>query len=130
VHDSGFSLNTGFIVLGVGLFMLIAFNIAIFIRSRIDSQRFYRQNCEKNYGQELVNIYQFFEGGICAVNPMTGNVLNYEYVIINKIINDKNFIVLISQAKLHFILDKTTFTVGSVDDFISFINSKITPVTA
>lgn len=117
--------NSDFQVLGVGISLEIIFLLVIFLRYYNGSRIMYARICEQNNGQETTNIIQFFDNDILTRNPLTGNKLNYSYLIVKQIYVSENLIILITAAKVLIVVEKIRFTIGSPDELIVFIKAKI-----
>lgn len=109
----------GAVVLGLLLLLVIL------IRYYKGSSIIYARVCEGNNGQDRTNIVQFSDDNILLTNSMTENKTNYSYSLIKQIIISKNLIILITEAKLIIAVEKTKFTIGTPNELISFIKSKI-----
>ena len=59
-----------------------------------------------------------------TLNASNGSVVELEYGKIKKISLTKNYILVLSKARLMYILKKDSFTKGSLPEFTEFIKSK------
>ena len=54
----------------------------------------------------------------------TGGVAKLEYSNVKKVIQTKNYILLLSKARYYYIFSKTGFTSGTPDEFVAFLKNK------
>ena len=110
--------------LAIGIIFAAVMPLTLIIRYNLNTKLTYNRFREQNSGQEITHIVRFFDSNITLTNPLTNNTLNYNYSTVKKIIESKNLIMLLTEAKAYIALEKTKFTIGNQNDLILFIRSK------
>ena len=120
VHLTFFILGYEYSVLGFILLpSYIAYKLYCYFVSK---NSFIKRDAEVSKG-DIVITTRVYEDHI-TVTASNGSVVELEYDKIKKISVTKNYILMLSQARLLFILKKDGFTKGKFEDFTAFIKSK------
>ena len=85
---------------------------------------FYAVFNEQNGGAEMEGVVQFFDDVIILTNTLN-NTLKYSYSTLNKLIQSKMLMVILTKAKAGIIIERARFTVGNPDSFKKFIKDKL-----
>ena len=81
----------------------------------------YNRMLSGNQGFPVNLLYRFCEEHIHLQNPLTGNQNKYQYNQIVGLAQTKNYLVLLIVHNQYVLLEKSTITGGSIDDFIRFL---------
>lgn len=73
------------------------------------------------YGQREILLR--IDNGITATNEKTGGSLHFDLSQISTFKQTKNLLILISSAKNHLIFRKDSFTIGTYEEFVSYLNA-------
>lgn len=107
----------------ISVVFLIAFFILFLKRFRLAKIN-YSRILEVNNGKEVEVITTAFDDKLICDSSL-GNHLELSYDKVKKTFTTKNLIAVVTNSKLAYILRKDSFTKGTPDEFIAFINSKI-----
>ncbi|MBQ4561532.1 MAG: YcxB family protein [Clostridia bacterium] len=88
----------------------------------VSTNSFIKRDAETFKG-DLVITTLIFEDHITVTAP-NGSVVELEYDKIKKISATKNYILIITKARLIYILKKDGFTKGNFEEFTAFIKNK------
>ena len=106
------------IVLGLYIFLLRYFRTKKIIKLSLERDR------ESNHGN-VVSVQNFVtDEAITVISSNNESGTEFEMSCISKLYSSKNYIYLITKAKLAIVFDKNNFTKGSKEDLIEFIRSK------
>lgn len=81
----------------------------------------YNRMLSGNQGFPVNHLYRFCEEHIHLQNPLTGNQNKYQYNQIVGLAQTKNYLVLLIVHNQYVLLEKSTITGGSIDDFLRFL---------
>lgn len=81
----------------------------------------YNRMLSGNQGFPVNHLYHFCEEHIHLQNPLTGNQNKYQYNQIVGLAQTKNYLVLLIVHNQYVLLEKSTITGGSIDDFLRFL---------
>jgi hypothetical protein len=81
----------------------------------------YNRMLSSNQGFPVNHLYHFSEEHIHLQNPLTGNQNKYQYNQIVGLAQTKNYLVLLIVHNQYVLLEKSTITGGSIDDFLRFL---------
>lgn len=112
-------------ILGIGIFLGIIILLIIALRYSIETKAAYKRSLEQNGGQEITLLTQFFDDKILLINTFTQNKVSYEYRILKRIVENKNLLILVTNAKLMIIIEKVKITAGKSAELASFVRTKL-----
>ncbi len=120
VHLTFFILGYEYSVLGFILLpTYIAYKLYCYFVSK---NSFIKRDAEISKG-DIVITTEIYEDCL-TVKVSNGSVVELEYDKIKKISLTKNYILIISKARLIYVLKKDSFTKGSFSEFIEYIKNK------
>lgn len=85
----------------------------------------FKRMTEQAGGQSLTSVYRFAEENFTIETIPAQSSATIDYSTVKKVVVTKNLIVLKTRARLGYILRRDSFTVGTEEAFMAFINSKI-----
>ncbi len=122
-----FAVHLTFLILGyeysvLGFILLPTYLAYKYYCYFVSKNSFIKRDAEISKG-DIVITTGVYEDHI-TVTASNGSVVELEYDKIKKISVTKNYILILSKARLIYILKKDGFTKGSLSEFTAFIKSK------
>ncbi|MCR5809053.1 MAG: YcxB family protein [Clostridiales bacterium] len=106
----------------VAALALIAFSFAMYA---VSEKRTLRALREQTDGKPYIVTRRFFGEEFRSSDSISGGEVAVEYEKIAKVVETKNLLILRTNAKLNYILRKDAFTMGTPEEFKSFIEGRI-----
>jgi len=103
------------------LFLLVI----VFVSAFTGHKRSYAQICEHNSGHEQTQTVQFFNENIVMINTANDSKSHYNYSSIKRITANKKFVMFQTRTDLMIVVDKARFSVGTPDNLVVFIKTKL-----
>lgn len=102
--------------------MFFLFIIAVmFVRNHRSVRIYFARSLELGYGTErTIRVEEDFT----VINKISGNSQHIGFSQIKKCKETKHFIILMTKTKYCILFRKNSFTVGTLDGFIKFLNRK------
>lgn len=117
----GYGENLPYILSNTLCFLFI---IAVLIVRNYRSIRIYfARSIELGYGQNMERVIKV-ENDLIIINEISGNSQHINFSQIAKCKETKHFIILMTKTKYCILFKKDSFTVGTLGEFIKFINRK------
>lgn len=119
----GFTFAPGEMLGDIPVFAFIIFGIFIFNLSYFSQVRaMVKRDAEMSGGRELLSTVTVSDSEAVVTSFDSRTAISLEKM--RYAFATKNYIVLVTKARLMMILKKDAFTVGDTDGFISFLQSK------
>ncbi|MBO4848901.1 MAG: YcxB family protein [Clostridia bacterium] len=122
LYSAVMSRNKDMIPIAILAVLFSAYVIALF---PLRVKRVWQRVCERSHGSPVETITTFTEENAVIVSNGDEQRTTVDYSSIKKTITTKNLIIIVTRARLGYMLRRDGFTVGTEEEFMSFIGGKI-----
>lgn len=93
---------------------------AFYLRNRSACKAQILREAEMYHGEREILLQ--IGNGITAINEKIGASQHFDFSLISKYKKTKNLVILITKAKTTLIFRKDSFTIGTYEEFINYLN--------
>lgn len=83
-----------------------------------------RKNREVHGGRDIETEVLFYEEHFLALNKFSKGKTNIKYVDVVRLLETKDLFIIEMEQKLNILIDKSGFTKGAKEEFLTFIRNK------